>query len=259
MTEQPVGIAENPQPQFDPQKYINKVRALYHSGDAEPRGQRNPEQREIAGLLSMEADELFDGIKNFAVYLTGGPTSEEHPIPEDEDIKWGELTYKDYRSAFRQMYVGLGVMTNRVARENESFREKYHEMMQLPDADRISLMGYLFSDFQQLNAYRFGVDGMGAPRRRTIKDYPDDGGAPVDKVIIGGDKDVYSDNGQEVVASRRKYTSETPGTTVLHAAAKISPEEVVRLRLEFPEVDADQFFNVVWGNRNPEEILSNIK
>ncbi len=235
------------------------MRELYHAGEAEPKGRRTPDQQTTAGLLSYEADELFDGIKNFAVILTGGAKSGTKPVPDDESIKWGNLTYKDYRLAFGQMYVGLGMMTDRVADKNGEFKNKYGKLMDLSDTDRISVMGALFGDFQPLNAYRFGVEGMGVDNVKTKRVYPEDGGAPFSVKVTEGDKDQYGPKGQTDAANRRKYTPDIFDRTVLHGAVKIAPEDVVALRLEFPEVDADEFFHIVWSFRNPRERLENIQ
>jgi len=246
--EAPKTIKEN---RFNPKAYLQEVRSRYHAG-AEFRGQRSDEQKTIAALLADEADQLFDGVKTLMAVLTG-KGGEAIMEKNEKEFKYGSLTFDECRDAFRQMYVGLGVITNRIADKSSSFRHNQKQLMDLPNEDRLQVMGQLFSDFQNFNAYRLGTKGFGI--MRTVTHYTEDGG--VERTRVDRDAGQTEDE-RQYIASLRGYREQVFAGEALHAAVKIDPEEMVRLRLEFPEVPADDFFRIVWGVRNPEQALANL-
>ncbi len=65
-----IGMKEPKDQEFDPRRYVGHVRRLYHMG-GEFRGRRTKEQQEVAALLTLEADELFESVKALCGHLTG--------------------------------------------------------------------------------------------------------------------------------------------------------------------------------------------
>jgi hypothetical protein len=163
------------------------------------------------------------------------------------------------RNAWRQLWVGLSILTHRLKRDSEAFGQTgFPELFEMSEVNKSRVIGTLFNNFQELNALRFGVKGSGV--RRTHREHNDDGGMDaytydkdlaLDKKKLIRDDRVVAEN-----AARRGYTAKRDKSQALgavHPAGKMFPEEFTKLRRRFAEVDMDDFAQDVAFLKNVAE------
>lgn len=239
------------QPTIDPNEYLSEVFKLYRADEADYRGTRNEEQQFIAEYASEEADEHFDklvlGIDALRSVVGGTPKdlAITDQKPED-DVRLGDfdeaVTLREMRDSWRQLWVGMNVLTNRLHRDNAEFKHRrYPEIFEMSADNKDALIDQVFSNFQDLNALRFGAKGSGL--MRTKRRFDED----MEPVEERFDKDKAQTERQlNENAAKRRYsaTSKKSGhevRTAVHPAGKMTPEEFVGLRKQYPEVDMDRF------------------
>lgn len=238
-------------PVIPPEEYLGTVLNLYRQDHADYRGRRNEDQQIIAEYASEEADEYFDQMVLATVALRGlfmpVSPSDVFVAPDaaaEADITLGNIadgvSMKDMRSSWRQLWVGMNVMTNRLNRDHPEFKEAHlHEIFEMPAEEKDALKNHLFGNFQDLNALRFGAHGSGVKRHKWKQNLDsmeferikvDIDKAPSDKALAGN-------------AARRRYSTlaSKDGRLNMHIAGKMTPAEFIALRKEFPEVDMDDF------------------
>lgn len=250
-------IEQLSQAEINPDDYLRTVIDLYRQDEADYRGRRNEDQEVIAEIASQEADEHFDAVFLSVFALTkvlrpGVADTFVPPTEDDErDVTLGNLkdgaSLKDMRNAWRQLWAGLSILTHRLKRDSQAFEQTgYPELFEMSEENKSRVIGKLFSNFQDLNALRFGVRGSGV--RRTHRQHNDDGG--IDEYTY--DKDLALDRKRKTLddrkvaenAARRGYTAKRDKSQALgaiHPAGKMYPEEFVGLRKKFAEVDMDDF------------------
>jgi hypothetical protein len=249
--------------EINPAEYIATVINLYREDEGDYRGRRNEDQEIVAELASEEADEYFDAslqsIWDLAKLGSADMHSTEVKPSEaaEADITLGGIkdgvSLREMRNAWRQLWVGMSILTNRLHRDSEGFRSSgYPELFHMDSSDKSKVLGQLFANFQDLNALRFGAEGSGVKRNRYI---PDLDGAEPTKVRVDADKAIRisqdSTHSQQLDykvvaqnAARRRYTVQRDKDSeagAVHPAGKMSPEEFTALRRLYPEVDMNQF------------------
>lgn len=239
------------QPSINPDEYLRTVFSLYRQDQADYRGRRNEDQQVIAEISAEEADEYFDqALLGLNALASRAKTSKDVfvlPATSAEEATYtlGNIrdgaSLKDMRDAWRQLWVGVNVLTNRLGRDSEEFsRAGLREVVELDPTDQKALKDTLFSNFQDLNALRFGAAGSGIRRHRYVTD-PDT--MRPKKIQVDGDiapsAAALAENAQNR-GYAAKRSADHP-TTSLHAAGKMTPEEFVGLRQQYPEVAMDQF------------------
>lgn len=210
--------------------YIDSVRYLYRAGHGEYRGQRNEDQKMIAEIYGEEADNFIDTITTNTLELL----NPNEPAILPETTKLGKLTWAEYRASFRQLVVGFGIITNRLVREG-----KLHEpeLQDLPQEDSTKVISQLFTDFQELNALRFGVSGSNIVRPRWRKNPKNHG--KVERMPV--DIDLATDDTEMTkLASERTYNEES----AIHTAGKMSAAEYITLRQFYNEVEKKKFDDI---------------
>lgn len=211
--------------------YVDQVRHLYRDEEGEYRGRRTPEQQLIAEVTSEEAKLIVDGVMLGLLALSGTTA------PDDFDnLSFAGFTWSDFRSEFSRLLVGFGVLTNRLERD-KSIDIAYAD---LHGPDRAKVASVIFTDFLKHNALRFGVDTAGLQGVKTHRIHNREGGMTEKVEIVDRDK-AYSDKEIARNMRTREYTS----GVAAHSAGKMSPEEAIALRREFPEMDADDFYRVI--------------
>jgi hypothetical protein len=243
-----------------PERYLETVVGLYRESDGDYRGRRNEDQQLIAEYASEEADEYFDGallgtlslarIMNLSLIVPTVPEEDAQRQITLGDLADGESLH-EMRSAWRQLWVGMNVITNRLKRDSEIFNAQgYPELFEMSEPNKKAFIDKLFGNFQELNALRFGAKGSGVRRTKLIPDI--DGGGEPERVKF--DPDVAKTlGGIANNAARRKYrvkhnANDEEAGPAIHAAGKLTPEEFIELRKEFPEEDMDRFaFDVAYS------------
>ena len=243
-------IPQLEQPAIEPVGYLRTVIDLLRQDEADYRGHRNDDQKAIAELASSEADEYFDKVLITVLDLNRimDPTARIAIKPNDEvaeaqvvlgGIKDG-VTLRDMRNSWRHLWVGINVLTNRLYRDSQNFKDAgLVELFEMDEKNKLKFMDTLFSNFQDLNALRFGAKGSGVKAHKIVYDL--DGGEPqriaFDRDKATSDKDIANN------AARRKYNAFRTETSrpSTHPAGKLFPEEFIELRRQFPEVDMDKF------------------
>lgn len=244
----------------DASDYLDTVRAMYRNDEADYRGQRSPEQKLIAGQAAEQADTYFDSAvlgvlaiatmnKDEEAFIDAVPSTAEERTTTLGGAE-NAVTLTEMRDAWRQVWTAMSVMTNRLERDSARFKARdLQAINNLPEADRTVLMQTLFNQFQDVNSLRFGVQGFGLSRTRRM--HNEDGGIDEFKY----DPDVATEQrGVSANAARRRYTvkarSGEEGGNAVHTVGKLSPKELVELRREFPEVEADEFFTTTSFRKN---------
>jgi hypothetical protein len=210
--------------------YIEAVRTLYRDGKGEYRGRRNEEQQLIAEVTIDEARLIVDGaLAGILALGIGGPV--EIKIDDEKPIR-GNFSWSDYRNEFSRALVGFGVITNRL--ERDGFEVPSYA--DLPASARMQVASALFHDFNAHNALRFGVQTAGVRKTEFKTVYTDDGG--VNRLAIQSDRDkAPSERAIDTYMQERGYTT----GVAAHPSLKISTDEYVALRRQYPEVDKDAF------------------
>lgn len=236
-------------PTIAPDEYLETVFSLYRQDHADYRGRRNEDQQVIAELASEEADEYFDQnmLAVMALRSLMMPGARVEPFIPPDDAEEAQITVgnladgaslKDMRNSWRQLWVGMNIMTNRLHRDHAEFGEAgMIEIFDMKAADKQALISHLFGNFQDLNGLSFGAQGSGV--RRTVWANDPDTMEPV-RTKVDADKartpKTFAGN-----AARRRFGARVQDTKQMHAAGKMTPEEFKALRREFPEVDMDNF------------------
>ena len=237
---------------IDPNDYIETVLNLYRQDEGDYRGRRaGGDQELIAELSTEEADEYFDTV---IIGLTGisravGHTKNPFVKPSEAgeaDVRLGKLddsvSLKDMRASWRQLWTGFSVLTHRLKRDSTEFQQTGLPELFFMDGDnKALLMSKMFSNFQDLNALRFGVQGSNVMRNRWVAD--EITGRPVKKRV---DADIAPDAATVAQnAATRHYNAITgkgdDAIMAVHAAGKMTPKEFKALRRLYPEVDMDRF------------------
>lgn len=213
------------------EQYVEAVREHYRSEHGAYSGRRNPEQQLIAEVTTDEARTIADGVL-LGMYALAGHTNVELTPELEENVEFGGFKWKDFRGEFERSLVGFGVITNRLHRDGYDV-PSYAD---LRAEDRLKAASVLFSDFMRHNSLRFGVETAGLHASKFERRHTDDGGIEVTKTVYDPDK---AENDNEIKRNLRKrgYTTDVAA----HPALKISPEEYLRLRKEYPEIDKDDF------------------
>ncbi len=215
----------------DARLYVESAREHYRNEHGEYRGRRTEEQQLIAEVTADEARTIVDGTMVGILAVMGGGAV-ELPTDYETEVTKADFTWKDFRGEFERLLVGFGVMTNRLARDGYGV-PGYAD---LGAEDRLKAASILFSDYLQHNALRFGVETAGLHRSKTEVSHNDDGGVDRTRVIFDPDKA----KGEKELEKNMRNRGYATGVAA-HPAGKISPEEYVQLRNEFPEVDKDAF------------------
>jgi hypothetical protein len=217
-------------------------------------GRRNEEQQMIAEFTSEEAHLLIDGVALGVLSLGGIESDGETIVDRDgdlielDDIEKAGHTWKDVRTEFARLLVGVGVMTNRLERDGHLD----HSYANMQTSDRIKVASVLLGDFFTHNALRFGVEGSGVRGVQHKKIYTDDGGV-TQQVIIDPDKDkAKTEAGIDANMQNRGLFSDD----ATHPAGKISPAKYKELRKAHPEIDKDKFDQGASYYTNFEEYLN---
>lgn len=250
-----------PQEEISPVGYLHTVIDLYRQDEADYRGRRNEDQELIAELAAEEADEYFDkaliSVMDFHKLANPGVRSEVVVKPDEAteaEITLGGLkdgvSLRDMRNSWRQLWVGMSVITNRLKRDSSEFQTSgLQELFDMDGKNKGHVMDSLFSNFQDLNALRFGAKGSGVQRTKIIPNM--DGGEPR-RVRVDADK-AETDIGVANNAARRKYNAtreDSRGPGAMHPAGKMFPEEFTQLRKEHPQVDMEHFAHDVAYMKN---------
>ncbi len=215
----------------DAEQYIETVREHYRNEHGAYSGRRNEEQQLIAEVTADEARTIADGVL-LGLYALSGNVDIEMTPELEENVQVGGYKWKDYRGEFERLLVGFGVITNRLNRDGF----EVPSYADLRAEDRSKAASVLFSDFMRHNALRFGIETAGLHRSNVKRRHTEDGGIEVVSTIYDPDK-ARSDTEIERNVKKRGYTTDVAA----HPALKISPEEYLRLRKEYPEIDKDDF------------------
>ena len=242
-----------------PEVYLDDVRELYRDSEASYQGRRTPEQEEIAAEFSVEADKYFQDRVEFFLALTS--PSEEKWLEESiraEEGEWsvGEVTLNDMKESWRQLWVGMGILTNRLSQSSPYYQSKYNfELKDVPHEERNLIMHELFNQFVEHNALRFGTDAVEGIDTVERKWRLDDKEQFVGE-LVRRNRDL-AQNDQEVIDRIEKlgYTEGIEDHSAMHAAGKMSPEEARQLRREYSELDTIRFFKMIGYNRNSRSVL----
>lgn len=215
----------------DAEHYIEAVRDHYRNEHGAYSGRRNEEQQLIAEVTTDEARTVVDGVL-LGLYALSGNVNVELTPELEESVEVGGTTWKNYRGEFERLLVGFGVITNRLHRDGF----EVPSYADLRAEDRLKAASVLFSDFMRHNSLRFGIETAGLHRSQIKRRHTEDGEVAVSSVIYDPDR---AQNDTEIQKNMRKrgYTTDVAA----HPALKISPEEYLRLRKEYPEIDKDDF------------------
>jgi hypothetical protein len=240
-----------PQQDIDPDYYLSTVLRLYRDDEADYRGRRNEDQQIIAEYAAEEADEHFDLALLTVMSLSRvlGAEKASLILPNEQaqkGISLGNLadgvTLHEMRTAWRQLWVGANILTNRLNRDSHEFQALgLPEIFEMTAKNKGAIMSTLFCNFQELNALRFGAADTGRRRDGWVPN-PQGGRAIPGK--INPDK---ARNQKEIAenAARRRYVVGGKGRdherAAVHAAGKMTPNEFRKLRKQYPEVDMDKF------------------
>ncbi len=209
-------------------QYVQTVRELYRDDKAEYRGRRNEDQQLIAEVTADEARLMVDGAMAGILAMSFNADAPVELPPNYEDVEKAGYKWSDFRGEFERLLVGFGVLTNRLNREKFGV-PSYAD---LSEPDRMKAASVLFGDFLEHNGLRFGSQGTGL--KRSIRTHNDEGG--IDVKIVDRDK-AKDDREIERNMQEREYST----GVATHVAGKMSPEEYVKLRREFPEIDKAAF------------------
>lgn len=138
--------------------YVESVRAAYRDW-AEYRGRRTPEQIEIANQQSLKAENLI------VDYLSAFNLT-DHLDERVGGLENG-LELKQMVDAWRHLWVGFAVITNRIARDDTRHKYNIKEISELNNKEYMLVMQKLFNDFQEHNALRFGSETAGVRRKKN--------------------------------------------------------------------------------------------
>lgn len=217
--------------QAQAQDYLQQIRQSYREGDAYYKGTLNEYQRMAEEISSEEARVVLNGVMAGIIALGGARMPDEHDDIERAGITWGEFSNEFGRALAR-----VETISERL--ERKGLMTSYAE---LGESDRVKVAAELLSDFQVLNALRFGADGSGLPatRTRTIED--EDGGLKQIEVKIGDKDKASTEKGIDRNMAERGYRSKNGNSP----AIKLSPAEYRDLRRQYPLMDKDTFDRIV--------------
>lgn len=248
--EEPITHPELQGARVNPADYLETVFSLYREDKADYRGRRDEDQQFIAEYAAEEADEFFDQALLGVLALRNTLTPDKKLFIKPDEQAEREITLgnfedgaslQDMRSAWRQLWVGFNILTNRLHRDSSEFTSAGNkEVFSMVEADKEAVKQELFGNFQELNALRFGAKGSGVHRNRW--DINLDSGEP-EKIRVDADKARYN---KDIAnnAARRGYTvkpRKEGHQGAIHPAGKMKPEEFTALRRQYPEVDMDKF------------------
>lgn len=181
----------------------------------------------IAEVAADEASLLIDGLAAGVLAIAAASLPENY-----ESFEVAGFTWDDFRSEFKTLVAGFGVLTHRLERDGHDVPS----YMYMEDADRVKVTSALLSDFLTHNALRFGNETSGV-MKSEVKFVENDEGEQERKVIkVDADKPKnYNEVLQNMVD--RGYST----GVAQHPAAKISPETYKRLRRTYPEIKKSSF------------------
>jgi len=249
----------NPPDAFDAHDYIDSVRDAYRHGNITYVGTRNEDQQLIAGLIADEVNQYLDLQTSAVLSMSGVEIKNPYEgtiVAEDMLDSEDRKSYSEMRDAFRQLTVAIAIATERAERDGkrDTHGNRITSLLGLSDESRVAFYDALFSDFQELNALRFGAAGSGVKQHRLIG-APDPDTNEYQTVEVDPDKQDLT----RVVGSRRakgyRENMMKDGRWLISAAGKVSPNEYIALRKEFPEVDKSEFDRVISSSRNAEAVL----
>lgn len=241
--------------EFDADQYIDTVRNAYRHGVITYVGKRNEDQQLIAELISDEANQYLDMQASSALSFSGVSVANPHEsnqIAADLLDEQDAESYKEMRDSFRQVAVAIAIATERGEGRHDTKGRKINSLIGLSDEDRVKFYDSLFSDFQDLNALRFGASGSGVRETRFVG-LPDEETNEYQTIFVDPDKQTPERaSGSRLV---KGYREEMMGRWLITAAGKLSPSEYMSLRKEFPETDKSDFDRIVSSSRDAEAAL----
>lgn len=267
-TELPVVENKNPRineqdHQIDPlaeaRDYVAKIREHYQAGDFNYNGQRNDDQVMVAELVADQAREMVDGAAAGFIAMgaalggnPNGPQDFSEIVKQHEnDELAGGFTWSDYRETFASVLSATAIVSKRL-QDNEHPVKDY---MDLTQEEQMKVASVLFSDFQEHNGLRFGVDTTGLEKSKTEMVHNFDEGTVEPQITVTDPDKAYTKTELERNMRRRGYKV---GRSQ-HQAAKMSPDQYRELRAQYPDVEKDDFDHVISSSRHADETLQRHK
>lgn len=215
------------------QNYIDTVREYYREGYSTFKGSRSEEQQLIAMVTTDEAAQIIDGTMSGLLAIASPKTSRgQLPHHYETAVEKAGITWGEFRSEFEKLLVEFAIITHRLNRDGYNIAS-YADM---EPADKMKVGSVVLSDFLAHNALRFGVDGSGI--RRTKYRFEEDKYGEVRKIAYPEDPDKARSD-KEIAQNMAELGYRTG--IAASPAAKMSPEELKKLRRMYPEEDRLRF------------------